>query len=117
LVGKPGEFEMIANSNVDPRKFVSKWLWLSTYDRNPYNGAWDGRQLDSVANMLTDFVRHCVDLEPELPGKMPDEMWEKVCGAMANGNLEKQKELFADILRIVVKLTKIGIKNRAEPVV
>lgn len=48
-------------------------------------------------------VRAAVMAEPELPGDMPDEMWEA---------LSKDKESAAECLRIVVRQTKSGILQR-----
>ena len=50
-----------------------------------------------------DQVMSEVDAEPELPGPMPDEMW-----TACNGDRDATQEA----MRIVVRLTKEGIRTR-----
>jgi len=44
-----------------------------------------------------------IDSEPELPGEMPDEMWEAI---------KNDKDAMRQAMVIAVKKTKAGIKNR-----
>lgn len=44
-----------------------------------------------------------VDAEPELPGDMPDEMWEAA---------RNDRDAMAEAMRIAVRQTKAGIKER-----
>ena len=44
-----------------------------------------------------------VDDEPELPGDMPDEMWEAIVG---------DRDATAEAMRVVVRHTKAGIRGR-----
>lgn len=48
-------------------------------------------------------VMDAIDAEPELPGEMPDEMWEAI---------KNDKDAMTELLRITVRATKSGIKNR-----
>ena len=48
-------------------------------------------------------VRAAIDLEPELPGSMPDEMWEAI---------RNDRDAMRQALVICVKETKAGIKSR-----
>ena len=56
------------------------------------------------------FVMWCVDSEPELPGDMPDELWELIKTAVENDD----RKGMSHILKTVVRQTKKGIKNRIE---
>lgn len=58
-----------------------------------------------TAILLEDAIK-AVEDEPELPGRMPDEMW-----AMINGDRDAIEEL----LRITVRQTKSGIIERLTP--
>lgn len=49
-----------------------------------------------------DFIRDAIDAEPELPGEMPDAMWEAM----------KDREYCTEAMRIAVRQTKRGIKER-----
>jgi len=48
-------------------------------------------------------VLKAIDDEPEYPGKMPDVMFEMV---------KNDKSAMEELMRITVRLTKLGIKNR-----
>lgn len=50
-----------------------------------------------------------INEEPELPGEIPDELWEQICSAAGRGD----KDLVTELLRIIVRQTKEGIKERA----
>jgi len=50
-----------------------------------------------------ETVRAAIDLEPELPGDMPDEMWEAI---------RNDRDAMRKALVICVKETKAGIKSR-----
>jgi len=50
-----------------------------------------------------DLVRQAIDCEPELPGGMPDAMWEAV---------RNDRDACEQAFRIAVKETKAGIKSR-----
>lgn len=50
----------------------------------------------------------CIDDEPELPGDLPDEVWDRIESAVADGD----RDFFVELVRIAVRLTKSGIKNR-----
>lgn len=49
-------------------------------------------------------VLKAVDDEEELTGDMPDEMYEALKGG--------DRDILCEVLRIVVRQTKLGIKNR-----
>ena len=57
-------------------------------------------------NITLSAVLKAIDDEPEYPGKMPDEMYEAI------KNSETPRETMEAAMRITVRLTKIGIKNR-----
>ena len=48
-------------------------------------------------------VRAAIDLEPELPGGMPDEMWTSICN---------DRDACEVAFKTAIKLTKAGIKSR-----
>jgi hypothetical protein len=50
-----------------------------------------------------ETVRAAIDLEPELPGDIPDEMWDA---------LRNDRDAMRQALVIAVKETKAGIKSR-----
>ena len=54
------------------------------------------------------FVLTCIDAEPELPGEMPDEMWQEIREMVLNND----KDGMSELLRVVVRTTKDGIKRR-----
>lgn len=54
--------------------------------------------------VLMGQVLKAVDDEEELPGDMPDEMYEALKGA--------DRATFCHMLRIIVQQTKHGIRNR-----
>lgn len=49
------------------------------------------------------MVLEAIDAEPELPGDMPDEMWDLI---------RSDRDAATEALRIVVRETKNGIKRR-----
>lgn len=54
-------------------------------------------------NITLSAVLKAIDDEPEYPGKMPDVMFEMV---------KNDKSAMEEAMRITVRLTKLGIKNR-----
>ena len=50
-----------------------------------------------------ETVRAAIDLEPELPCDMPDEMWEAI---------QNDRDAMRQALVICIKETKAGIKSR-----
>ena len=54
-------------------------------------------------NITLSAVLKAIDDEPEYPGKMPDVMFEMV---------KNNKSAMEELMRITVRLTKVGIKNR-----
>jgi hypothetical protein len=54
-------------------------------------------------NIPLSAVLKAIDDEPEYPGKMPDVMFEMI---------KNDKSAMEEAMRITVRLTKIGIKNR-----
>jgi hypothetical protein len=54
-------------------------------------------------NIPLSAVLKAIEDEPEYPGKMPDEMFEA---------LRNDRDAMEEAMRITVRLTKIGIKNR-----
>lgn len=50
-----------------------------------------------------------INEEPELPGEMPEAMWQTISYAVEQDDMETLTEL----LRIIVRQTKAGIKKRA----
>lgn len=67
----------------------------------------DLREILSVTAEATKIERErclqAVDDEPELPGDMPDEMWEAIVG---------DRDATAEAMRVVVRQTKAGIRER-----
>ena len=59
-------------------------------------------------NAVLDEVLSIIDCEPELPGDMPDEMWEAFKHASAVGD----RDFITEAFRIVVRDTKRGIRER-----
>ena len=64
-------------------------------------------------NLYGDFMTReeffkCIDDEQEATDEMPDEMWKKIESAAADGD----REFFQKLVRLTIKLTKDGIKNR-----
>lgn len=57
----------------------------------------------SLPAPLQDEVEGAIDAEPELPGEIPDEMWEAI---------KNDRDACTEAMRIVVRQTKEGIKNR-----
>jgi len=51
-----------------------------------------------------------IDAEPELPDEMPDEMWDAICGIVD----VRDRPTMQELLRITVRTTKQGIKDRAK---
>ena len=47
----------------------------------------------------------CVENEPELPGDMPDEMWEAI---------RNDRDAMREVLCIAARITKQGIRERIE---
>ena len=58
--------------------------------------------------VLLSAVREAIDLEPELPGGMPDDMWEAIKG---------DRNACEKAMRSIVKLTKAGIKSRLADII
>lgn len=54
-------------------------------------------------SVLLEDVLKVIDDEPEYPGTMPDEVWETI---------KNNKEMMSEALKITVRLTKKGIKER-----
>ena len=71
--------------------------------RKPSNQtkAAQGRRQQRVVSC--EQARAAIEAEPELPGEMPDEMWQAI---------SKDKDAAAECLRIVVRQTKAGIIQR-----
>jgi hypothetical protein len=59
-------------------------------------------QSETEPRYSADFIRDAIDAEPELPGEMPDAMWEAM----------KDREYCTEAMRIAVRQTKRGIKER-----
>jgi len=61
-------------------------------------------------DMLIERQRclQAIDDEEEFPGDMPDEMWEALNGC--------DRQTLTEALRLTVKLTKQGIRERVSPV-
>lgn len=57
---------------------------------------------ETTSSYSADFIREAIDAEPELPGEMPDAMWEAM----------KDREYCTEAMRIAVRQTKRGIKER-----
>ena len=53
-------------------------------------------------------VTSAIDQEPELPGEMPEELWNAVKAAVTTNN----KVFAAELFRITVRKTKAGIRER-----
>ncbi|HUU89339.1 MAG TPA: hypothetical protein VMX17_16515 [Candidatus Glassbacteria bacterium] len=53
-----------------------------------------------------DVVLKAIDDEPELPGEMTDEIWERI------RNCHLDRERFTNALRVLVSCTKDGIRDR-----
>jgi len=53
--------------------------------------------------VIGEEIEKAIDIEPELPGDMPDDMWEV---------LKNDKELCTESHRLTVRKTKENIKNR-----
>ena len=58
--------------------------------------------------MDSDIVKKAIDDEPELPGDIPDRMYETLRDAFEKGD----RDLIIEAFRIVVRQTKQGIKER-----
>jgi len=58
-------------------------------------------ELNETLELAT--ILKAVDDEPELPGNMPDEMWNAISG---------DRDAMTEALRVVVRKTKEGIKKR-----
>lgn len=56
-----------------------------------------------AANKVREGTIEAVQAEPELPGDMPDDMWEKI---------RNNRELTGEAMRIAVRQTKEGIEER-----
>lgn len=67
-------------------------------DEFVWQAAWDAKEKQDLA---------CVEAEPELPGDMPDDVWELY-------RQLKGREEVAEMLRIVVRGTKRCIVERIE---
>lgn len=69
--------------------------------------AQDLRKILSATAEATKIERErclqAVDDEPELPGDMPDDMWETIVG---------DRDATAEAMRVVVRQTKAGIRER-----
>ena len=94
-----------------------------------YDGLIQERGSDVAAPLLADECRKAdveiatlkarlegvfgaIDAEPELPGEMPPAMHDRLVQAMADGDLD----LIAEAMRITVRLTKRGIRDRIEAI-
>lgn len=62
----------------------------------------NARQAEEIKR-LRGKLSKAINDEPEYPGKMPDEMWEAMKG---------DRDAVTEALRLTVKLTKKGIRNR-----
>lgn len=60
-------------------------------------------QAQRVEGMASDIVLSAIESEPEVPGHMPDEMWD----AMRN-----DRDAVEECIRIAVRQTKEGIRER-----
>lgn len=67
--------------------------------------AWLLGHIDSVIGIERDRCLAEVEAEPELPGDMPDEIWEAI---------RNDRDALAETLRITVRLTKDGIRKRIQ---
>ena len=59
--------------------------------------------LNRILSVIGEEIEKAIDIEPELPGDMPDDMWEV---------LKNDKELCTESHRLTVRKTKENIKNR-----
>lgn len=66
------------------------------------------RLTPSARGLSIDAVLSAIDSEPELPGEPPQEMVEAIVQAVR----DTDTALLAETLRIVVRLTKQGIRER-----
>ena len=57
---------------------------------------------------LKDKIFSCIDQEEELPGEIPDNIYEKIEKAVLRGD----KNFVAEVFRMAVRATKKGIKDR-----
>ena len=71
-------------------------------------GEWGGRVPEPGTTWNVDNALKAVDDEPEYPGKMPREMEEILRAAIQHSDVD----LLVETLRISVRLTKEGIRNR-----
>ena len=53
-------------------------------------------------------ILRCIDAEPETPGEMPEEMWQRFKGVIENND----KEALSEMVRIIIRCTKYGIRDR-----
>lgn len=64
----------------------------------------ESAKADSMQRVVScEQARAAIEAEPELPGEMPDEIWQA---------MSKDKDAAAECLRIVVRQTKAGIIQR-----
>lgn len=61
-----------------------------------------------IEHMLTEEMIRAIDAEPELPGEIPDEMWYQL-KVFVDSNARGE---MAEALRVIVRETKRGIKER-----
>lgn len=91
-----------------PTKSLVKWV-ASNYmettreDCGEYPGYVDAIPIIPLAD-LTEVVEGAIDAEEEMPGEIPQEMYDTI----TNGD----KDTVAEALRIVVRVTKKSIKQR-----
>lgn len=64
--------------------------------------------MKSPATLNATSVIEAIDAEPELPGEMPEEMWD----TLRQFAYRDDREGMIEALRILVRLTKQGIKER-----
>lgn len=58
--------------------------------------------------MNIEKMFECIDSEPELPGIIEPELWSMIKRAVENND----KQFVIEMLRLCVRLTKSGIRNR-----
>lgn len=59
--------------------------------------------VELAAGKSVEWALYAIDQEPEVPGEMPDEMWEAIKG---------DRDAMTNAIRIAVRQTKEGIRNR-----
>ena len=56
-----------------------------------------------ITQMVPEYVRYVIESEPELPGDMPEEIFELI---------QKDRQAAEEVMRLTVRVTKQRIKER-----